>query len=178
MSNNFNEQLLKRLEEIREPDEQWRPHVHDSFYWVSSHGRIYSLRSGRILRDCDNGAGYRYVLISEKGSPVTWPVHVLVLAAFEGFPARPNAHFQACHIDGDRANNRLSNLRWQTRKENARDKIRHGTNGRKLQADDVHRLRAARDRSADELAAQFGVSAPYIRQIWRGKAWAGLPAAV
>lgn len=34
---------------------------------------------------------------------------------------------EGCHNDGDPHNNRLDNLRWDTRANNARDAIRHGT---------------------------------------------------
>src|SRR5262249_23950766 len=50
-------------------------------------------------------------------------VHTLVLTAFRG--PRP-AGREACHNDGDRANNGLENLRWDTHKANAADARRHG----------------------------------------------------
>lgn len=49
-------------------------------------------------------------------------VHRLVLEAFVG-PC-PDKH-EGCHYDGNPDNNVLENLRWDTRKENARDRERH-----------------------------------------------------
>jgi hypothetical protein len=37
---------------------------------------------------------------------------------------------EACHGDGDSANNRLGNLRWDTPTNNHADKILHGTTNR------------------------------------------------
>lgn len=50
-------------------------------------------------------------------------VHRLVLESFIG-PA-PSEEHDGCHGDGDRANNRLGNLRWDTKKANAADRVRH-----------------------------------------------------
>lgn len=51
-------------------------------------------------------------------------VHRLVLEAFVG-PCPEG--MEACHNDGNPANNRLENLRWDTRRNNILDAIRHGT---------------------------------------------------
>jgi len=51
-------------------------------------------------------------------------VHRLVLDAFVG-PC-PDG-LEACHLDGDAGNNRVSNLRWDTSKANTDDMRRHGT---------------------------------------------------
>lgn len=50
-------------------------------------------------------------------------IHRLVLLAFVG-PCPPG--MECCHIDGNPINNRLSNLRWGTRRENMEDRVRHG----------------------------------------------------
>jgi len=51
----------------------------------------------------------------------------LVLATFVG-PC-PEGHV-AYHGDGDRSNNDLANLRWDTPQANADDTLRHGTRAR------------------------------------------------
>ncbi|WP_082971209.1 HNH endonuclease signature motif containing protein [Mycobacterium sp. 852002-51971_SCH5477799-a] len=57
------------------------------------------------------------------GRKETRRVHRLVLEAFVG-PA-PSGTF-GCHLDGDPANNRLNNLRWDTQANNLRDVVSHG----------------------------------------------------
>lgn len=49
--------------------------------------------------------------------------HVAVLTTFVG-PRPPG--MEACHNNGDGLDNRLENLRWDTRSANILDKIRHG----------------------------------------------------
>jgi len=57
-------------------------------------------------------------------------VHRLVLQAFVG-PCPPE--MECCHWDGNRRNNALDNLRWDTRSGNRTDSLRHGTSHRGVQ---------------------------------------------
>jgi hypothetical protein len=52
-------------------------------------------------------------------------VHHLVLEAFG--PNRP-PNSEARHLDDDRTNNQVANLRWGSRSENRRDAVRNGRN--------------------------------------------------
>ena len=50
-------------------------------------------------------------------------MHCLVLEAFIGL--RPK-NMECCHNDGNPQNNDLTNLRWDTKLSNAKDRIKHG----------------------------------------------------
>lgn len=63
-----------------------------------------------------------YIYVGIKGH--NRKVHRLILEAFVGPIPRG---MQCCHGDGNPANNRLSNLRWDTPKGNQADRIKHGT---------------------------------------------------
>lgn len=71
--------------------------------------------------------GARYSVVCFRPDPggrvVQRYVHRLVLEAFVG-PCPPG--MLCCHNDGDSANNRLGNLRWDTPAANAADTLRHG----------------------------------------------------
>lgn len=83
------------------------------------------------------------------------------------------------HLDGNPANNRLSNLKWGTKVENESDKRRHGTsnvgprNGQaKLNVDQVAEIRrryAVGGVTQLALAREFGVSDGTICNIIQGK---------
>jgi HNH endonuclease len=62
--------------------------------------------------------------MSKDNKLTTRTVHTLVLQAFVG-PCP--AGMEACHYDGDKANNKLGNLRWDTKRANELDAIRHRT---------------------------------------------------
>lgn len=120
--------------------ERWLPVVGYPGYEVSDQGRVRSL--DRVLTYCRDGveihrahrgrllspgvmqSGHLLVVLG-RGNVLC--VHKLVLEAFVG-PAP--AGTECCHYDGDPANNRLSNLRWDTRAANMADAVRHGTHPR------------------------------------------------
>lgn len=61
----------------------------------------------------DNGHGYRVHKIKRK----PYRVHRLICSAFNG---RPQKGYDVDHINGDKADNRLENLRWASRSQNLR----------------------------------------------------------
>jgi len=130
------------------PTEKWRPVVgFDGLYVVSDHGRLRSLprsyvRYGRSgckqtvhvggnillghVRKYRTGRPVVVLvsLIDETGKHYTKRVHRIVLEAFRG---QCPEGMEGCHNDGDPENNRLNNLRWDTRSSNLADMVTHGT---------------------------------------------------
>ena len=91
---------------------------HEGVYEIDSGGNIRNLNTGRELRPYLNAGGYREVTLGRK----SWRVHRLVLLAFVG-PSELGVR----HLDGDKLNNKLSNLAYGTQRENVHDSMRHGT---------------------------------------------------
>lgn len=115
--------------------ERWRPVVgYEHGYQVSDLGRVRSIprvtsRStlpGGPISPARTGTrrSYLFVHLYGDGTSEQKYVHRLVLEAFVG-PCPPG--LETRHLNGDSFDNRLSNLRWGTRAENAADRIRHGT---------------------------------------------------
>ena len=108
--------------------EQWRPVVgYEGWYEVSDEGRVRRVapgngtQAGRVLNQIWD-KGYARVTLSRKGQSERRRVHRLVAEAF--ISHRPGN--VVCHNDGNPANNRVGNLRWDTQLENVRDTLRHG----------------------------------------------------
>lgn len=77
--------------------------------------KVFSHRDGHILAD----------FIDSNGHKKRYQVHRLVLMAFVG-PCPEG--MEACHYpDRNPTNNNLQNLRWDTRSNNAKDAVVHGT---------------------------------------------------
>ena len=108
--------------------ETWVPVSRDASYEVSNLGRVRQITkkngSGLGVRQTKrNSLGYVPMMINRKKVYV----HRLVLNAFVGpCPAGHECH----HINGNRSDNRLENLRWVTRKENQQHRVAHGTHNR------------------------------------------------
>lgn len=100
-------------------------------------------------------------------------VHRLLLITFVGMP-KPDQ--EACHNDGNKLNNSLGNLRWDTRSANVADAIKHGTfrsGSKRLTKSQVVEIRKQRDAgvSIKELASEFLVSQSTISSIANGVRW-------
>lgn len=119
--------------------------------------------------------GHKYLSVSvprDGGGQWTRTVHALMLTAFYG--SRPIGH-QGRHLDDDRANNRLENLRYGTPRQNADDARRNGCRREsKLTSETVRNLRAAYAAGVPQrsLAVQYGVSQSMISLVVLEKSWA------
>jgi hypothetical protein len=159
-------------------------------YEVSSHGRVrtvdrtvqrdrcaYRLKS-KILGGSRNQIGHKKVRLRlPTGNWTMRYVHALVLESFVG--ARPKGK-EAAHRDGIAANNHWRNLRWATPKQNAKDKIAHGTNlgreghpGSRLNEVAVKDIRARLKRGETQYAVAdiYGVARTTIQAIANGRSW-------
>lgn len=174
-------------------EELWKPVVgFEGFYEVSDHGRVRSVdrlvmhwqgglrkRKGCLLK-ASPMPGIGYPRVSLGGDQINKFVHTLVLEAFVG--PRPDGH-DACHADGTRTNNHLSNLRWDSRSANMADRQEHGRTQRgerhyraKLTESQVLSIRAdARQRKV--IAADYGISIHNVTAIKRRLSWDWLEAA-
>lgn len=107
-----------------ESTEKWLPVVgYEGIYEVSDHGRVRT-SAGRIRRLSVKKSGHVKISLYRGGVEHTMHVHTMVLEAF--ISPRPDG-LVACHENGDPADNRVKNLRWDTYSSNNRDKRRHGT---------------------------------------------------
>jgi hypothetical protein len=173
-------------------DELFRPVEGFPGYRVSLNGEVQScwLKAGRNSRMIETWKPLKpierdgYLTVSPtlgRGKKQPQGIHRLVLRAFVG--AAPEGCI-CCHNDGDRMNNHLDNLRWDTHQANSDDAIRHGTKARgealrsKLMAADVmeiRRLRAEEGHTMRSLADRFGISQSNIKAIVHRKLWKHLP---
>lgn len=145
-------------------------------YGCDEEGGIWSRRrtkKWRRLTPFRHHSGYLYF------NPLgrSYKVHRFVLECYVG----PCPEGMMCrHLDGDRTNNRLSNLAWGTAAENKADAIAHGTavNGErtgtaKLTESEVLAIRQD-GRSHHALAAEYGVGKSTIGRIKIREGWRSL----
>ena len=163
--------------------ETWKPVEGHESYEVSDLGRVRSfkglgpkparLTEPKAIQPASHTGGYLQLIVSDRGVKCRWYLHRLVLETFLG--PIPEG-MDVCHNNGIRTDNRLSNLRWATRKENLADTHKHGTHqygeahGRhKLSDADVSDIQASFGLvSAVEVADIYGVHRNHVWSIWRG----------
>ena len=165
--------------------EEWRAISGHPGYEVSDRGRVRSwVRPGRtrkrtltphILTLTPASGGHLYVALSYGQKEY---VHRLVLTAFVG----PCPYgLEACHWGDDPNNNKVNNLRWDTRAGNSADRDRLGTivHGERCryakltEADvvEIRRLLSESTLTQREIAARFDIGQGNVSRIGSRKIW-------
>ena len=98
-------------------DVKWTPVVgYEDLYLVSTNGKVYSIRSHKILAPRKHNAGYLRVTLSRNGERKDAYIHRLMCEAFFGTP-NDGRNF-VNHLDEDPAHNQITNLEWTTNSDN------------------------------------------------------------
>ena len=87
----------------------------DTMYKVHKDGYVINIKSGRQLKSRLSSRGYHRVNLMIDGLLATFRLHRVVA---EVYLPNPLNLPQVDHIDGNKNNNAVSNLRWCTNKEN------------------------------------------------------------
>ena len=107
--------------------ELWKSIPGHKGYKASNLGRIKSVnrtlknghrKKGKILKQTPNPNGYLQVSL---GKHTKFNVHTLILLTFKG---KRRSKKETYHRDSNRSNNRLTNLRYGSRSENALERER------------------------------------------------------
>jgi allantoicase len=156
--------------------EHWKRVVgYEYLYAVSTFGQVFSFRANRVLKPWwkhrSKSPSHQYLAVElwVNGKVKQVYIHTIVLTAFRG-PRPPSG--QSRHLDGDRANNRLDNLKWGTYLENRADKIKHGK-AHKLTVEQINRIRTS-SKSLRAMAAEIGCSKSNVWFIRRYSTWADI----
>tara|TARA_R110001632_G_scaffold40067_2_gene100164 strand:+ start:119 stop:586 length:468 start_codon:yes stop_codon:yes gene_type:complete len=85
-------------------------------YKIFENGNVINTKSGRIKKSCITNDGYLRISLCKNGKCKHYLIHRLL-----GLAYIPNPENKECidHINRDRLDNRLENLRWATRLENS-----------------------------------------------------------
>lgn len=160
--------------------EQWKVVPGYPSYKVSNFGNVHSSMSG-VLHLQTTHRGYARVTLYCDKKAKSFVVHKLVLLAFIGERTYETPIIR--HLDGNKLNNILSNLRYGTYAENEKDKEVHGRAllgekhpRSKLTLEDVKTIieiyiPGDKQFGAKALAAVFNVCPAHISDIAHKKNW-------
>ena len=103
---------------------------YEGLYSIDRSGNVFSHINGKILKPHPNHRGYLMVSLYKDGKSKKSTIHKLVAITY--IP-NPNNLPEIDHIDTNRQNNNVENLRWCTRKENCNNplSLKHSCDSRK-----------------------------------------------
>lgn len=154
--------------------EIWKK-INEFNYSVSNLGRVRNDKTGRFNKPSSNGHGYMHLALHEYGVAFDRYVHILVAQAFLGLPTKEAPEVN--HKDSDKSNNKLTNLEYSSRIDNAYHAVRNNlyrsgaqhykTN---LTQEQVNIIRES-TKLQRELAIEFNVKQSTISRIQTGIRW-------
>lgn len=147
-------------------------------YEVKECGCVFNIL-GKQIRPSKVGKGYAKVSFQTGKTKKDWLVHRLVLIKFKGLEEGK----QCSHLDGNKLNNHINNLKWVTQKENEAHKKMHGTYpigdknpNSKLKKEDVLEIRKLYldGFKQRQLSNMFNICKSQVSHIVSKKAWRSL----
>lgn len=153
---------------------------YEGYYQISNLDKVRSLErriknypSGtRVMKAMPiktriNTTGYLTVDLSKEGDARRYKVHRLKATAF--IP-NPNNYPEINHMDGNKLNNRLSNLEWCTSSQNRIHAYKEGLKPSKLSKGDVDEIiKVYPSKTLKELGTQYNVTLQAIWAVLHGK---------
>lgn len=162
--------------------EIWKDVVdYEGIYLVSNLARVKRIMSRKnptcdIINNTYHPTGYVHIALTNNGKGRTFKLHRLVALAF--IP-NPENKPQVNHIDGNKHNNHVSNLEWNTSKENINHAFRIGLNtprkgekcpSSKLTEKDILEIRSS-ILTPLQLSMKYNVLREQIYKILRRERW-------
>jgi hypothetical protein len=148
----------------------------DGIYSVSDTGKIRNNKTGKLRKFRKEKLGYLSVDLWNRGFMKRLKIHRLVALAFiPNMDSKP----QVNHKDGNKENNSVENLEWNTAQENSQHAYQTGLSqaitGEKHGRSKLTELEAMFIKSSTEpnkvLADEFGVSSRLVRKIKNNELW-------
>ena len=87
-------------------------------YLIYEDGKVFNQKTQKWRKAATNNHGYNNIVLCKNGKSKTFYIHRLI--ALHYIP-NPENKKEVDHIDRDRLNNHISNLRWATHSENNRN---------------------------------------------------------
>lgn len=135
---------------------------YEGLYSINDQGEVYSYITGKILTPHTCSSGYLKVILCKNKVHKNRMIHRLVAEAFiPNHDGKPTVN----HIDGNKQNNCVSNLEWNTYSENLKHAYSYGLNcwnkkkGRPMRP--VHMI----DKKSGEILKTYGSISEAVKEV-------------
>lgn len=115
------EQFLKKIENNKSKNKAKNILGYEGKYKIYNDGRVFSYHTNKFLKHNKDGGGYLNVVLCKNGKRTTTKIHRLVAIHFIG--NLDQTKNQVDHIDHNKTNNDVSNLRWVSHSINQRNRL-------------------------------------------------------
>lgn len=149
---------------------RWFPVIGYDSYFISKIG-VWSVRCGRIMKFSISMRGYLIISISKNGKTKNISFHRLLAIHFIPNPDKKRT---VNHKNGIKTDNRISNLEWNTYKENVNHSLTSGLRKTKISRIDALTIKKSK-LPIRKLAEQFGIVHSYVCYIKNNRSWKYLP---
>ena len=138
---------------------------YEGLYWITNTGVVISAdrydrfnrKVGGVVKQQKAGSGYSFVALYKNGKGRQKYVHRLVA---EAFIPNPENKREVDHIDNDKNNNNVSNLRWVTHKENQNNEI---TRAKMLEDTSKYISQKGADNPFSRKVRMYSIDGEYLR---------------
>ena len=140
------------------------------YYYIDEHGKVYSKFSGNLLelKQCIDRYGYSTISLQAiNGERKNYTVHRLVALTYipntNNFPV-------VMHIDNNKRNNHVSNLKWGTVQTNTQEAYNDGLCDTTTVSIWVRNKNTKQEKiynSVSEFCREYGFSVGYVERISR-----------
>ena len=144
-------------------------------YLISNTGLVWSDKTQTILKPGTDSPGYKYVILRINGVSKRHSVHRMVAEAF--ISAIPKG-LVVDHINSDKVDNNVHNLRIVSRKQNSgysREKVidsgKHGFKFDENQVAEMKWLATNTSLGNSDIEKHYGISSSFLNAILKGRQW-------
>lgn len=159
---------------------QFRQILNFPNYKIDTNGNVYSKKNRIVLKPIKCN-GYKRVHLRKHNKTYFSRIHRLVLETFVGLCPEG---MECCHNNGNPADNRLSNLRWDTKSNNQKDSVKLGTH-HSFGYGESHMMHKLKEKDIiniiylwntklfrqQEIADMYNIKQNTVSQIVNGKIW-------